>query len=479
MGKIVAGEAPGSGAVDAGRPGDGAAPTGLAADSSAGAIRRLVIRLAWPSILENMLQSVFGVVLLLLVAQLGPAAVAGFGAANGLMMVAMAAFFSLSMGATVLVAHATGARNRAAASLAAKQSLVLGAIVGLVMTVIGVLLAPQLVAAMGAGPEVVAEGAAFLRAFSLGAVFLVTTFIAGGVMRGAGDARTPMLVTLATLVLSLLLAYPLTFGAPGLPALGLAGAGLASTLARGLGCVVLLVVLARPGGAVPLTGRAGWRPAREPLRRLASIGLPSMVESLFRSGGMLFFTVIVFRLGTEAAAAQQIAQQAAFLSMMPGFGFAMAAMALVGQSLGARDPARAERASGFATRACLIWMSSMGVAFFVGGPWIMRAFTDDPAIIAQGAEALRVVALAQPGQAIGIVLAGSLRGAGDTRYPMITTGLAMWFVRLPVAWLLGITLGLGLAGVYLGWVLDSLVLALLTWRRYRTGGWKVWRLAVA
>ena len=479
MGKIVACQSPGSGAVGAGRPGDGAAPTGAAADSSAGAIRRLVIRLAWPSILENMLQSIFGVVLLLLVARLGPAAVSGFGAANGLLMVAMAAFFSLSMGATVLVAHATGARNPAAAGLAAKQSLVLGAIVGLVMTAVGVLLAPQLVAAMGAGPEVVAEGAAFLRAFSLGSVFLVTTFIAGGVMRGAGDARTPMLVTLATLILSLLLAYPLTFGAPGLPGLGLAGAGLASTLTRGLGCVVLLVLLARPGGGVPLTGRAGWRPAREPLRRLASIGLPSMVESLFRSGGMLAFTVIVFRLGTEVAAAQQIVQQAAFLSMMPGFGFAMAATALVGQSLGARDPARAEQASGFATRACLIWMSSMGVAFFVGGPWIMRAFTDDPVIIEHGAAALRVVALAQPGQAIGMVLAGSLRGAGDTRYPMFTTGLAMWLVRLPVAWLLGITLGLGLAGVYLGWVLDSLVLALLTWRRYRTGGWKMWRLAVA
>jgi putative MATE family efflux protein len=287
-----------------------------------------------------------------------------------------------------------------------------------------------------------------------------------------------MLVTLATLALSLLLAYPMMFGGLGLPALGLAGAGLASTLARGLGCLVLLVGLARPASVVPLTGRAGWRPARAPLRHLASIGLPSMIESLFRAGGMLAFTVIVFRLGTEVVAAQQIAQQAAFLSMMPGFGFSMAATALVGQSLGARDPARAERASGFATRACLAWMGLMGVAFFVGGSWIMRAFTADAAIIEHGAAALRVVALAQPGQAIAMVLAGSLRGAGDTRYPMITTGLAMWAVRLPVAWLLGITLGLGLAGVYIGWVLDSLVLGLLTWRRYRAGGWKTWRLAV-
>ncbi|CAA9581484.1 MAG: hypothetical protein AVDCRST_MAG88-3392, partial [uncultured Thermomicrobiales bacterium] len=132
-----------------------------------------------------------------------------------------------------------------------------------------------------------------------------------------------------------------------------------------------------------------------------------------------------------------------------------------------------------ATRACLAWMGAMGVVFVVGGHWIMRAFTDDAAIIAHGVAALQVVALAQPGQAIGIVLAGSLRGAGDTRFPMVTTGLAMWAIRLPIAWLCGITLGFGLAGVYFGWVLDSLVLGLVTWWRYRAGGWKARTVAIA
>lgn len=478
MGRAIAGVRARGGVSGAAASSEGL-PAGGVSDASAGAVRRLVVRLVWPSIVENMLQSAFGIVLLLLVARLGPAAVAGFGAANGLTMVAMSGFFSLSMGATVLVAHATGAGTPAAARLAAKQALLLGVVVGLAATAIGVAFAPQLVAALGAGPDVVREGAAFLRAFSLGGVFIVITFIAGGVLRGAGDARTPMLVTLGTLALSLLLAYPLTFGGFGLPALGLAGAGLGSTIARGLGCAALVALLAQPGGAVPIGGRAGWRPAAEPLRRLAAIGLPSMVESLLRSGGMLLFTVIVFRLGTAVVAAQQIAQQAAFLSLMPGFAFSMAATALVGQSLGARDPARADRASWFAARACLAWMGAMGVVFFVGGHWIMRAFTDDAAIIAHGVAALRVVALAQPGQAIGIVLAGSLRGAGDTRFPMVTTGLAMWAVRLPVAWLCGITLGFGLAGVYLGWVLDSLVLGLVTWWRYRAGGWKARTVAVA
>lgn len=135
------------------------------------------------------------------------------------------------------------------------------------------------------------------------------TFIAGGILRGAGDARTPMLVTLATLIFSLLLAYPLTFGGLGLPALGLAGAGLANSTdhARRRLRDPDSGLLARPASAVSLAGRGGWRPALGPLRRLASIGFPSMIEALFRSGGMLMFTAIVFQLGTAVVAAQQIA----------------------------------------------------------------------------------------------------------------------------------------------------------------------------
>jgi putative MATE family efflux protein len=382
------------------------------------------------------------------------------------------------MGTTVLVAHATGAKNPEAASRAAKQSLSYGVILGSVITVLGVVFAPQALAALGAGPEVVADGSAYLRAFSLGGVFIVTTFIAGGVMRGSGDARTPMLVTFVSLAISLLLAYPLIFGAWGLPKLGIVGAGFATTFARGGGCLVLLFLLFRPGREVSLAGREDWVPSLAPLRRLLSIGLPSMMESLFRAGGMLFFAVIVFRLGTEVAAAQQVVQQVVFFSMMPGFGFSMAATTLVGQALGAENPVRAKASSLFATRSCLTWMGAMGAVFFLGGDWIMAFFSEDPEIISQGAAALKVVALSQPGQAIGMVLAGSLRGAGDTRYPMFTTGAAMWLVRLPFAWLFGITLGFGLSGVYLGWVIDSCVTALLNWVRYRAGRWQQRRVVV-
>ncbi len=447
-------------------------------DDSPATIRNLVFRLAWPTILENLLQSVFNILMVSMVAQLGPAAIAGVGASSGLVQVAMASFMSLSMGTTVLVAHAIGAKNFEAASRATKQSLVLGLGVGLFITALGFVYAPNLIRMLGAEAEVVTDGADYLRAFSLGGVFIVTTFITGGVLRGSGDARTPMLVTLSTLIVSLIVGYLLIFGKLGLPQLGLTGAGLATAGARGIGCLILVLLLFRPGRPFSLQGRRGWRPELAQLRRLLNIGLPSMFESLFRAGGMLFFSVIVFRLGTQVAAAQQVAQQVAFFSMMPGFGFSMAAMTLVGQSLGANNPKRAKNASWFAVRSCLIWMGTMGLVFFFGGPYIMTLFTNDAEIIEQGAAALKVIAFAQPGQALGMVLAGSLRGAADNRYPMVTTAAAMWLVRLPVAWLLGITLGLGLTGVYAGWVADTVALSIMNWVRYRAGAWQRRRINV-
>lgn len=442
------------------------------------AIRGIVLRLAWPSIVENMLQSIYGLVLVLMIGRLGSAALAGVGAANSLIQVAMACFFAVSMGTTVLVAHAVGARNHEAASRAAKQSLVFGLILGAIISALGIIFAPQAIAMFGARPEVVQQGASFLRAFSFGGISMVITFIAGSVLRGSGDARTPMIVTLVSLAISLAIGYPLIFGKLGLPALGATGAGIAGALVRSVGCLILVAILCRAGRPVSLRGWQDWRPALGPFRRLIDIGLPSLFESLFRSGGMLLFSVIVFRLGTATAAAQQVVQQITFFSMMPGFGFSMAATTLVGQSLGAKNPVRAGQVSWFSARYCLYWMGGMGLIFFFGGPQIMGFFTTDPEIIRQGAAALKVVAFAQPGQAIGMVLAGSLRGAGDTRYPMMTTGGVMWLVRLPLAWLCGITLGFGLVGIYFGWVIDTVVLSTLNWLRYRTGAWKKRRVGV-
>ncbi len=437
-------------------------------------IRRSVLDLAWPSILENLLQSGLGLVTILMVAQLGSTAVAGVGASMQLQILFISAFFALSMGTTVITAHAFGAGRLDSTSTIAKQSVGAGLVLSVIFTIVVGVFAHPMLALMGADADVVADGSRFLRFSAISYVFMAVMFILGGVLRGVGDTRTPMLVTAGINVLNVAVSYPLIFGVGVFPRLELDGAALGMVLSRLAGCAAMVWLLYRGRHGVSIAGTADWRPDAGHLRRLANIGLPSMAESMLRSGGQLLFVIIVFMLGTAVAASHQLAQNAVFLSMFPGFGFAMASTALVGQSLGAGNVARAKAASATATRACVVWMSVMGIVFFVFAEPIMRmgaSGEDRQQIIDAGVSALRVIAFAQPIQAIGFVLAGSLRGAGDTRWPMISTAVSMWIFRLPLAYLLAIPLGLGLAGVYLAMAGDNLILMLMNLWRYRKGDW--------
>ncbi len=437
-------------------------------------IRRDVVRIAWPAILENLLQSVLGMITILMVSRLGSAEVAAVGASQQLQMLFISAFFALSMGTTVIVAHAFGAGEHGRINVAAKQSVVAGLILAVIVAFIVFVFAHPMLALLGAETDVIDAGTRFQRISSAGYVFMALMFILGGALRGIGDTRTPMLVTAGINVLNVVVALPLIFGAGPIPGIGLDGAAMAQNVSRMAGAAIIGWLLLRGRQGISIAGRDGWIPDISHMKRLADISIPSMGESLLRSGGQILFVVIVFMLGTAVAASHQIAQNAVFLSMFPGFGFSMAATALVGQSLGARNPARARAAAMTATRACVVWMSAMGVAFFVFAEPIMKlSATGDErqTIIDAGVAALRVIAFAQPIQAIGFVLAGALRGAGDTRFPMFSTGISMWIFRIPLAYLFAITLGLGLGGVYLAMATDNLILMALNIWRWRQGRW--------
>lgn len=435
-------------------------------------IGRLVNRLAWPIILENLFQTLLGVVDMVMVARLGPVAVAGVGTSIQVVWVAISALAAVSVGTTVLVARATGAVHPDEANRVTKQSLVLATAIGLLLMVGGLRFSAALIEAMGPAPDVVAYGVTYLSISALLAPMLVVQLIAGAALRGAGDSRTPMIATGAINVVNVVLAYGLIFGHLGLPALGVAGSAWAAGLARAVGAVALVIVLAGARKKISLQGRGGWLPDPPLILRLLRIGIPSMLEQVIFSVGMLMYGIMVIGLGTTVYATQRITFNAISLSFMPGFGYAMAATTLTGQSLGAQKPETAARATWYALRSALILMSTMGLIFIVFGKPLMRAFTDDPDIVALGAVSLAIMAFSQPFQAIGQVLAGGLRGAGDTRFPMIISTVGIWLIRLPLGYLVGVKLGYGLPGVYSSSIADSAVRALLAYLRYRTGAWK-------
>lgn len=439
-------------------------------------LRTAVFRLAWPSIVENMLQSLVQIATTAMVARLGAAALAGVGVSNQIMMVGISTFFAVSTGTTVLVAYNVGAGKPEEAGGAAKQSYLVGACLSLIVAILGFFFSAPLIRLIGADASVVTEGAKFLQIEALGTIFLVTMFISSGILRGAGDTRTPMLVTLSINFINIGVSLPLIFGLGPLPKLGVVGAAWGNIVARFIGSVILVAIAWQGRRGVSIAGRQGWKPQWVLVRRLIDIGLPNMMESLFRSGGMTIFAVVIVSLGTTAYAAQQVANVFWQMTLFPGFGFSVAAMTLTGQSLGAGRPERAALATWVATRGCTIWMTTMGIFYFFLGPWIVIPFSaGDPHIRSIAAHALKVLSLSMPIQATGLVLAGSLRGAGDTRWPMFSTGASMWFVRIPAAYIFGVVLGLGIPGAYLGLILDSMVTSGLNLVRYRSGRWKTAR----
>jgi putative MATE family efflux protein len=221
-----------------------------------------------------------------------------------------------------------------------------------------------------------------------------------------------------------------------------------------------------------LDWRRGWAIRKSTIARILNIGWPSAAEQILFQLGFLAFSAIVVGLGTADLAAMQIAFNIAGFSILPAFAFGIAALTLVSSSLGAGDVPRAQDVAKQAVKSGIIWMSLMGVGFIIWRRELFGLYTNDETVLALGGMVMTFIALFQPLQAIAVVLASVLRGAGDTRATMVITTIGVWVVRVGVGYLLGIQLGMGLFGVWLGWCADFTTRATLILLRYRAGKWK-------
>lgn len=435
-------------------------------ENSPQVIRRRVFNLAGPVIGENFLETMLGIVDTWFVSFLGAAALAGVGAATQLMFFVIAALSSVSVGSAVLVAQAIGGHRFAEASRLAKQSVVWSVIFSLPLVLIGIFAARPLIGMFGMEADVNEIGTAYLQV-TMGTVFvLVIRFIVSGVLRGAGDSRTPMFVTLLANALNVVFTYGLVFGELGFPEQGAVGSAWGTFYARAIGLTILLIVLWKGRNGITIRGWDGWMPGWATAQRILKLGVPAAVEQVLISSAFLTQTIVVAQLGTLMLAAQRVSMNAMSLSFLPGFGFAMAATTLVGQSIGARRPEEGAMAARIATQWAMAWMSALGIIFLIFAEGIMGFFSDDPTVIALGAGGLRVMAFAQPFMAIGFVQSGALRGAGNTQYPLRINAASMWAaIGLGALFVFNISQNLGT--VWAAFVITSPISAWLLWRSFQ------------
>jgi putative MATE family efflux protein len=443
-------------------------------------LRQRVLRLALPSVGEQLLNTLVGLTDVFLVGHLSAAASAqlGYGSAvaitavglgNNMSWLVTVMFMAAAVGSTALVARARGAKNMEEANQVLRQSMLVGLVMGLLATLLGFLGAEGFLRMLGAAPDVLPIGVAFIHTTSTTFLLAALLFVGTAVLRGVGDTKTPLYLMLIVNLINIVVAWLLINGNLGLPALGAEGAAIGTAVARGFGGVALIALLVRGRGELKL--QLNLRPDPALLQRILRVGAPSAGEQLVFQGAILIFIGFVTGLGTTTYAAHNLVINIESFSFLPGMGYAAAAAALVGQGLGAGKPHEARASANEALVQATIMMCSLGVIMVLFPRTLLSAFTNDPAVIALGVVPMIMGGLFQFPLAVNFIMSGALRGAGDTRWPLYTKLISTWGVRLPLVLLFG-WLGFGLIGIWIAMGTDFIIQAWLAYRRFRQGRWQ-------
>ena len=364
-----------------------------------------------------------------------------------------------AIGGSIVVAQAIGRGDRSDAELTLRSASLLSLAVGFAVMLLVWAISPLLMALMGVSGSVEQLGTPYMRALSLALPLQFLLLSANGCLRGAGDARRPLLVMgLANglhVVLSLLLVFALEAG--------LMGLALANFVSRVAGLLLLGFWLWR--GTAALRWR-GWQTSRRAMQGLMRLGTPVGLEQLAIRGARLLQLRLVTELGVAALAAYAVTSHTLSIILMLGLGFLLASLTFIGQLTGAGQTEHIYASAWQLQRQAWFVMGGLALLFFAW-PGVTRLFSTDEVVRAAALPGLRLVLLAVPLEAINQVLTGALRGAGDTRYPMWVTVFGHWLVSLPLIVLFTGVLGWGLQGVWSAMFLQMLVRALLTGWRFR------------
>lgn len=441
-------------------------------------IRKNIFHLAWPAILRMFLQSIVGVVDVIMVGQLGAAAIASVDIGNRVVFVLIGTLMSLTIGATALVAHYIGAGNKEEANHIMWQSLFSGFIAAFIIGGIGIVFSRELMEAMTflmeeSDPFILNQGSTYLNIVLASMLFGLPMMVINAILQGIGDMKTPLFIMFISNVVNVLFNYLLIFGIGIFPALGVAGAALGSGLGRLVGFLIGIAILIKGEKGIKLDLELiEFKLDFEMIKDILIIGIPAAVEQFARQSSQIIYTAMVAGLGTATIAANAVTMNVSSLSFMPGFGFGMAATTLVGQSLGAKKKQLAEDYSKQSTYLTIILMVLASILMYIFVEPIVNLYTDDPAVVNMAVSALKIFILFQPLLGLFMVLAGALKGAGDTKWVMYFTIIGNWGVRLVLSYVLGLRMGIGLNGFWMAMGLDVAFRSILIIWRFISGKWK-------
>ena len=427
--------------------------------------------LAYPTIVTMLLHNCMAIVDTLMIGQLGTAALAGVGLAQLVLATLFYLYKGLAEGVLTFTAQYAGARQEAKCGAVAWQGLYLGGVATL-----GVLLLIPLVKPlfwlMQPAEDAMAPGVAYLTVVLVGESFGPLTVTLIYFLRGLGDTRTPMRISLLGNGLNVIGDYVLIFGYAGVPPLGVVGAALSTTIAEGVVLGLLLWVFLSHRMAERYATRRLVVPAWAEMQPMVKVALPLSAQGLLEVSSFTLFTVMIGRMGTAQLALSHIVLRLMVFAFLPVQGLAVATATMVGQYLGAADKAAAAESGRHALHLGVVYMGGLGLLFVCLPQVCLSLFTSDPHVIAMGTVLLRLVGLVQAGDALYWVCSGVLKGAGDTRWILVASAVYNWLVFLPLAFLFGVVFDGGLIGAWSGFAVMVVLQGLTFWGRFKRAAWQ-------
>jgi putative MATE family efflux protein len=446
-------------------------------DYTQGSIREAILLLAVPMILELSLESIFAVVDMFFVSHL-PAphnkiAMATVGLTESVIALIYTIAIGLSTAATAVVARRTGEKNPEAAAHAGAQAILLSLISSVILSIAGMIFAPDVLRLMGAAPDVVKEGTTFARIMLGGSVIIILLFLINGVFRGAGYAAIAMRSLWLASIINIFLCPALINGWGPLPALGLQGAAIATTIGRGIGVLYQCYHLfwKKDRSMKMRSHHFKWNMTQ--IKNLFEVAWPATFQFFIQSGSWIVMAWIVSTTGgTDASAGYQVAIRNVVFFILPAWGLSNAAAALVGQNLGAKQPDRAEQSVLLTTKYNTIFMAIVMLLFLFFASPIISIFTNEPAVHRFGVLALQIIGSGYIFYGIGMVMVQALNGAGDTKTPTWINIIGFWVFQIPFGFLLAKGFGMGPVGAFIAVPVAEVLIAMAAFYYFKKGKWK-------
>ncbi len=439
-------------------------------------LSRRVLRLATPVVLGSLSFTLLSVVDTAMLGRLGATPLAASGVAGVLTFAILYALGGMSVGVQALVARRFGEEEFLQCGEVLRSGLAVAVLFGIPLVVAAPWIARFTAPLLSPDPEVARLGAVYAHHRLYGAIFSFFSWVYAAFFAGIGRTRHQLVNSILVTLVNVVFDYLLIFGRGGFPALGVAGAAIATNIALGVGVVYYVVISLLPSYHRTYAPYRGGRFVARWIPPLFRLSLPVHAQRILSHGSWFAFFLITSRIGTLELAATNVIRSIYSLSIMIAIGMGTASAALVGQNLGARRPDDAERLGWEATKLSAYVMAAIGILFLAIPQWIFRIYTSDPGVIAVGRTPLFYLGLVQGLAGVALVLSQTLQGAGNTRFVLVVELCVCLGMYLPVAFLLGLRSKLGLVGAWTAEYVYWLALAVIMATKFRRGTWKTIRI---